>query len=75
MDTSQQHAWKKVLEGRRITHDGLGEIIEGLRAAQDGGRHLEETVEALKESVDELKAMILDQGKELKALKDRLNGH
>jgi hypothetical protein len=72
----------KAIEGCRITHDALGDIIDGLRAAQDGGRRLEETIstlnasnEALKESVDELKAMILDQGKEMKALKDRLNGH
>ena len=45
-------------------------------------RHLEDTVEALKESVealkesnDELKAMILDQGKEIKAFKNQRNGH
>jgi hypothetical protein len=67
--------WEEIFEGFRRASEGLQEVVAGLVQAGEAARigHAAET--DLRETVEELKRMIMDQGAEIRALRDRLNGH
>lgn len=50
--------------------EAIREHQKGMIAATDGFNKLD----ALQESVDELKILIMEQGEQIKALRERLNG-
>jgi hypothetical protein len=57
--------FKKMLDGMRQADEGRDEVMRGLEEAWAGRKDLEETVA-------ELKALILEQGQQIRALRELL---
>jgi uncharacterized coiled-coil DUF342 family protein len=48
-------------------------ILRGLTEVREGRTELEESLSDLNETLDELKRLIVEQGEQIRALRDRLN--
>lgn len=67
-------AFKKMLDGVRLADEGRDEIMRGLEAAWAARRDLGTQLSELRETIQRLETLVLDQGRELKQLRERLNG-
>jgi hypothetical protein len=65
-------AFKKMLDGVRLADEGRDEIMRGLEAAWSARRDLDTQLTDLRETVERLQVMILEQGQELKRLREGL---
>lgn len=71
---SIDEGFKKMLDGIRQADEGRDEVLRGLEEAWHGRQDLDTHIQDLDETIAELKVLIMDQGRELKALHERLNG-
>lgn len=65
--------FRRMLEGIRLADEGRDEIMRGLEDAWAGRRDLDGHIHDLEETIGELKALIVDQGAQLTALRERLD--
>jgi hypothetical protein len=63
-----------MLEGLRQADAGRDEVMRGLEAAWAGRKDLGTQMTDLRESIDDLQRLVMEQGEELRALRQRLNG-
>ena len=60
-------AFKKMLQGVKLADEGRDEIMAGLEAAWKARTDLDGQLQALRESVAALQALILEQGETIRA--------
>jgi hypothetical protein len=66
--------FRLMLEGMRQVDAGRDEVMRGLEAAWQGRKDLDSQLTELRETIGELQRLVLEQGQELKHLRERLNG-
>ena len=66
--------FRKLLAGVKQADEGRDEIMAGLEAAWAGRRDLDGQLTELRETVTTLQAMILEQGRQIAALREQLRG-
>jgi hypothetical protein len=71
---SMDAAFKKMLEGVRMADEGRDEIMKGLEAAWEGRKDLDTQITEMRETIGRLETLVMEQGRNLRALRDRLNG-
>lgn len=62
--------FKRILEGIRMADEGRDEVMAGLEESMSGRTDLETQIADLRESVEVLRGLILEQGQELKRLRE-----
>lgn len=66
--------FRKMLDGLKQADEGRDEVMRGLEEAWAARKDLHGEMVELRESIDQLQRLVLDQGQELRALRDRLEG-
>jgi TolA-binding protein len=66
--------FRLMLAGIRQADEGRDEIMRGLEAAWAGRKDLDEQLRELQESVSQLQHLVLEQGADLRRLREQLNG-
>lgn len=64
--------FRKMLAGLKQADEGRDEVMRGLEEAWAGRRDLDDHIHGLEETVAELKTLILEQGQQIRALRERL---
>lgn len=65
--------FKKLLEGVKLADEGRDEIMRGLEEAWAGRTDLDHTIQDLRETVATLQAMVLEQTRQIRDLRERLD--
>lgn len=69
-----ERGFKQIIDGIKLADEGRDQVMEGLEEALAGRLDLTTQIADLRESVEVLRGLILEQGKEIKELRARLNG-
>jgi hypothetical protein len=67
---SLEQGFAKMLTGVKMADEGRDEIIAGMQQALTGKLDLETQLTDLRESVDVLRGLVMEQGAELKRLRE-----
>jgi hypothetical protein len=67
---SLEQGFAKMLAGVKMADEGRDEIIAGMQEALTGKLDLETQLTDLRESVDVLRGLVMEQGSELKRLRE-----
>jgi hypothetical protein len=65
-----EQGFAKMLAGVKMADEGRDEIIAGMQQAMTGKLDLETQLTDLRESVEVLRGLVMEQGAELKRLRD-----
>ena len=66
--------WDEITNGMRQAGEGLQQAIQGWIAAGEAIRQQREEHGDLRDHVENLERLVIEQTRELRALRDRLNG-
>lgn len=66
-----ERGFKTILDGIKLADEGRDQVMEGLEEALAGGTDLKTQLADLRESVEVLRGLIMEQGQEIKALRER----
>jgi hypothetical protein len=66
--------FRKMLDGLKQADEGRDEVMRGLEEAWTARKDLHSELVDLRETIGELQRLVLEQGHELRQVRDRLGG-
>lgn len=65
-----ERGFQQILDGIKLSDEGRDQVMDGLKEALAGRLDLTTQLADLRESVEVLRGLILEQGQEIKALRE-----